>query len=209
MKLFSGEEYDQKGREYYFDNAKFILILLVVLAHFCSPLKSEHEYIDTMWIVINTMHMPCLIFISGYFAKSYIKKDGTIKMQRLFTYVVYYVASQLSVSLFEYFVLGYTDMEKSLFAARSSLWFLQCLIIWYLVLPYIAKLNKKFVMIAAILLGILIGYDTKVGGFLSIMRIFVHFPFFLTGYYIDKEWFVKFRNKWTQLLSILLYVGVI
>lgn len=206
IKQVSKEVCDERGREYYFDNAKFILIFFVVLAHLCSPLKSYHGTVDAMWIVINNLHMPCLIFISGYFAKSYIRPDGSVKLQRLLTYVVYYVAAQLAVSLFEYFVLGDTDMEKSLFDARSSLWYLQCLIMWFVVLPYVAKLNKKFVMIVSVIIGIVIGYDTAIGTFLSISRVFIHFPFFIGGYYFKKEWFYKFRNKYTQIISAAVFV---
>ncbi|MBQ9375513.1 MAG: hypothetical protein IJU04_04150 [Ruminococcus sp.] len=206
----SKEYKDERGREYYFDNAKFILITFVVLAHAISPLKSTMNTAKTIWTVINTLHMPCLILISGYFGKSYIK-NGVVKTQRLVTYVVYYLAAQIAVSLFEYFVLGYKDMSKSFIAPRSSLWYLLCLIIWFLVLPYVSKLQPKYLIPAAFLMALVIGYDTKATkatDLLSITRAFNHFPFFLIGYYFKKEWLYKFRNKATQIASIIIIAGV-
>lgn len=195
---------DAKGREYYFDNAKFILIFLVVLAHAVSPLKSDMLKVKALWTVINTLHMPCLILISGYFAKSYIK-NGVVKTQRLVTYIVYYLAAQIAVSLFEYFVLDYADtMARSVLAPRSSLWYLACLCWWFLILPYVSRLQPKYLLIAAFLFGLVIGYDTKAGDLMSITRAINHFPFFLIGYYFKSEWLFKFRNKFTQIGSIII-----
>lgn len=199
---------DEKGREFFYDNAKYILITLVVTAHLISPLKSEHHKLYVFWYVINTFHMPALIFISGFFAKRYIK-NGQFNIQKPFTYIVLYTAAQISVALFEKLVLG-EDIAMSYFAARSSLWYLQCLIIWYLLLPYMAKIKNKYMFGIVVLLGILIGYDEKVGNFLSFSRVFVHLPFFMLGYYISGDFVEKIKKRHVKIallvLSILLII---
>ena len=203
---FSKDYADEKGREYYFDNAKFILIVLVVLAHFTSPIKTDYRKVKALWTVINTLHMPCLIMISGYFAKGYIK-NGVVKTQRLVTYVVYYLAAQLAVSLFEYYVLGYADtMARSVVAARSSLWYLVCLCWWFAILPYVYKIKPSILLPAAVVIALLFGYDTEAGNLLSVERAVNHFPFFLIGYYFKKEWLFKFRNIKTQIAAVLILV---
>lgn len=208
---------DEKGRLYFYDNAKFILIFLVVLAHAISPFKSAgpgYQFFHFLWRVINTLHMPCLIFISGFFAKSYIGRDGSIKVQRLFTYIVYYVASQLAVGAFEVFVLDYS-IAKSMLSPRSSLWFLVCLIWWYFLLPIIDKIDPKYMLPIAFAAGLLIGYDEKVSNFMAISRVVVHFPFFLCGYYVSSgkmnELMTKKAKLWSipvLLLSIASVVGI-
>ncbi len=170
--------YDEKGRDYYFDNAKFILIFLVVLAHFISPLKQQHRSLDMLWMVINTLHMPCLIIISGYFAKSYIRDDGTFNIQRPFRLIVYYLFAQITVSAFEFFILKTPNMTLGIFGARSSLWFLQCLIVWMILLPFAVKKDKKVLIPFVFVFAILIGYDKYIGKSFSSSRIIVHFPFF-------------------------------
>lgn len=204
---YRSKEYcDERGRDYYFDNAKFILIFFVVLAHAVSPLKGDMPVVMTLWTVINTLHMPCMIIISGYFTKSYIK-NGFVRTERLFTYFVYYLAAQIAFSLFEYFVLGKTDMAKSLLDPRESLWYLVCLCWWLLVLPYVTKLKPKYLLLFSVLLALIIGYDTKTGNFMSITRAINHFPFFLVGYYFKKEWFFKFRNVYTQIAAVVIAIG--
>lgn len=203
----AGDMYrDSKGREYFYDNAKFILIFLVVLAHAISPFKSMeatslHNAFMLLWRVINTMHMPSLIFISGFLAKKYIRPDGSINVQRPFTYIVYYLAAQITVGAFEVFVLG-DSISKSVLAPRSSLWFLVCLIWWYLLLPVIDKIDPKIMLTIAILAGLLIGYDEKVSNLMAMSRMIVHFPFFLTGYYLSSGQMQKLFTKKAKLLSI-------
>ncbi len=215
--LVSNKYADEKGRLYFYDNAKFILIFLVVLAHAISPFNSGgpgHEIYHFLWRTINTLHMPCLIFISGFFAKSYIGKDGSIKVQRLFTYIVYYVVSQLAVGAFEIFVLG-NSISKSMLSPRSSLWFLVCLIWWYILLPVIDKINPSVMLPVAFAVGLLCGYDQNISNFMAISRMIVHFPFFLSGYYISSgkmnELMTKKAKLWSLpvlLLSIASLVGV-
>lgn len=198
---------DDSGREYFFDNAKFLLILLVVLAHSIAPMKSDHDSAKGIWVLINSFHMACFIFMSGYFSKSFIKENGEVKLQRPFTYIMYYLFTQAGVMLFKIFVLGDSDTDLTVLVPMPALWYLMCMVIWYTVLPYAAKLKPVVVMVGAFVLGLLIGYDKKAGGVLSVSRAVVHFPFFMLGYYFKKEWLFKYRNKWTQILSVFVIFG--
>lgn len=67
-------------RESYFDNAKFILIFLVVFGHFLQTFIADYAGVRVLYIYIYTFHMPAFVLISGFFAKSfgkpgYLKKD--------------------------------------------------------------------------------------------------------------------------------------
>ena len=203
----SGDKYrDAKGREYFYDNAKFILIFLVVLGHAISPYSemrdlTMHYPFLFLWRMINTLHMPCFIFISGFLAKKYIGADGSINVQRPFTYIVYYLAAQFTVGAFEVMVLG-NSVSKSVLSPRSSLWFLVCLIWWYLLLPVIDKIDPKVMLPVAIVFALLIGYDDKVSNLMAISRMIVHFPFFLTGYYISSGKMQLLFTKKAKLWSI-------
>lgn len=197
---------DAKGRLYFYDNAKFILIFLVVMAHAISPFANGGHSSDWtfmfIWRIINTMHMPCLIFISGFFAKKYIRPDGFINVQRPFTYMVYYVVAQFAVIAFEAFVLGYI-LPSSVFAPRSSLWFLVCLIWWYLLLPVVDKIDPGKMMVIAVVAGLLVGYDERVSNYLAFSRMITHFPFFLFGYYVTGDQMKKLFTKKAKCISLL------
>jgi len=185
---------DDRGRLYYFDNAKFILIFLVVLAHSISSLNGSSVFCRTLWSVINYFHMPALIFISGFFAKRYISKSREIKVQRVATYVILYLAAQVCFFLFQKFALG-ENPPISLMSARPALWFLQCLIAWHMMLPVLDYFKPMHVMIVAVIGGLLIGYQNSAAHFLSLSRVFVHLPFFMAGYYIKQEHLDRLRSK--------------
>ncbi|MFR8171914.1 MAG: acyltransferase family protein [Marvinbryantia sp.] len=195
-----------KKRDYFFDNAKFLLIMLVVLAHGISQLKSYSRIATMLWYIINTFHMPTFIFISGYFAKSYVK-DDRFNIQKPFTYLMLYVFSQIAVTAFEVLVLK-EKIDYSFFKARSSLWFLQGLVAWHILLPYYAKLKRGFVIPFAFLCGLLVGYDRAADGTFALQRVMVHFPFFLLGYYSTKENIEKLLNKkGIKLAAALVFIG--
>ena len=203
ISLYNNRELcNDKGRLYFYDNAKFVLIFLVVLAHYLSPLMTTFPFCRVLWLTINTFHMPAFIFISGFFAKSYISPDRTIKVQRTSTYVILFLAAQLAVSMFEWFVLG-EHFRFSLTNARSSLWFLQCLIIWHLVLPYVARFKAAVAIPVATVVALYIGYETQCTNFMALSRVFVHFPFFLCGYYCAQTTIDKLFT-WKARLPLLL-----
>lgn len=192
---------NEKGRLHFYDNAKFILIFLVVATHFISPLTKTIPLCRAIWMTVNTFHMPAFIFISGFFAKSYISSDRRIKVQRTSTYIFVYLAAQVAVTLFEWFVLD-DHFRFSILNARSSLWFLQCLIIWHLVLPYVSRFKAAVTIPVTIVLALYVGYETKCTDFMAMSRVFVHFPFFLCGYYCTQETIDKLF-KWKVRIPLL------
>lgn len=199
---------DEKGRLFYFDNAKFILIFFVVLAHALSPLQSKSTFCSVVWPVINYFHMPTLIFVSGFFAKRYISKTREIKVQRVATYIILYLAAQITVTAFEKLVLR-SSFDFSLMAARSSLWFLQCLIAWYILLPIVSYFKPAVVMPIAIVFGLYVGYELGAANFLSLSRVFVHFPFFLAGYYSTQSMIEELFKVRYKILAVLVFASVI
>ena len=63
----------QKTRDPFFDNAKFVLITLVVIGHAYTSLRHHSEFVKTAYLLIYSFHMPLFILISGYFTKNYNK----------------------------------------------------------------------------------------------------------------------------------------
>jgi len=203
--FFTPNEYSSaSGRLYFYDNAKFILIFLVVMGHAISAMKDKHPIYFVIWSVTNSLHMPCLIFISGFFAKNYISAKG-LKIQRPFTYFVLYAVSQAAFTLYEIFILK-NDVVVSIFQARQALWFLQCLVGWYILLPLIDKFNPKYVIIGAFVFGLIIGYDSKVGDLAALSRMFVHLPFFIAGYYCTEETIRKLFNWKVRLAGVVIII---
>ncbi len=200
-----GEYSDEKGRDYFFDNAKFLLIAMVVIAHFIEPMMQSVPAAKYLWRVINTLHMPCMIFISGYFSKRAVK-NGVLNIQRVFSYTVLFLAAQAAIFLFSAAIDA--DKVPSILQPQTGLWYLQCLIIWSLILPLVDRIKPKYMLPAAIIAGLLIGYDYRAGHVASLCRAFSHFPFFLAGYYISKETVQKLFSPRMRILSGAAFLGV-
>ena len=60
----------EKVRDPYFDNAKLLLIFLVIFGHLIQPFVEDYSQIEDLYYLIYTFHMPGFILISGYFSKN-------------------------------------------------------------------------------------------------------------------------------------------
>lgn len=125
-----------KQRICYFDNLKFILILLVVIGHFLSSFKTDHLY-ASIYSFIYIFHMPCFIFLAGYFSKSLIK-DGKLSVNKIIGYSILYFIMQTGLLI----LLG---KNFTLIVPSLALWYLQSMIIWILLLPVIDKFKPNIV----------------------------------------------------------------
>lgn len=59
-----------KQREFYFDNARLYLIILVVFGHLLRSYIGENPFLYALYMFIYSFHMPAFVLISGYFAKA-------------------------------------------------------------------------------------------------------------------------------------------
>lgn len=61
----------KKTRISFFDNARFLLMVLVVFGHLLQPFTIQNQWYNKLYLFIYTFHMPAFIFISGYFSESF------------------------------------------------------------------------------------------------------------------------------------------
>jgi fucose 4-O-acetylase-like acetyltransferase len=198
-------------RSLYFDNAKFILIFLVVFGHVISPLKSNDDFLFSLYLVIFLFHMPAFILISGYFSKGFNKKGYFLKTVKkiLLPYLIF----QVIYSIFYYLNGHESTLKFDLLQPHWTLWFLLSLFSWNLLLYVFARLKWVGLVIAAAI-GIGIGYFDHVGSYLSLSRTFVFFPYFLLGFLLEQKHLklvkkVKYSNVigFVILLCTMLLVG--
>lgn len=174
-------------RDYYFDNAKIILILLVVVGHTIEPLIGVSPTLKAFYLFLYFFHMPLFIFISGYFSKNINTRDYAKKV--ISKLLIPYLIFESAYSVFDYFIFNREKLFFTFFTPYWIMWFMFSMIIWKVILPYVVKI--KFSLPISIIAAILIGYAIDTGYYASVSRAFVFFPFFLAGYYFDK----KYLNK--------------
>ena len=169
-----------KSRNYFLDNYKALLIVLVVAGHFIEPCSDNHPILQSLKWVIFSFHMPAFIFISGYFSKKKMSFEKLV--QKL---VIPYLVYEMIYYLLYVFVI-HKDTGLYLNRPKFSLWYLMALFFWRIATPYIRKIpGNIFIAITA---GLLIGF-TQLGNFFSIPRTLFFYPFFLAGYYFQEDWF--------------------
>jgi fucose 4-O-acetylase-like acetyltransferase len=195
-----------KQRNFYFDNAKFILIFFVVFGHMIRPFIEDNEVIFTIYKVIYSFHMPAFILVSGFFAKGFYQKGYIIKITKKL--IVPYLIFQLIYSIYYYYLNGQSKIEWDLLNPHWSLWFLISLFFWNLMLLLVSKYKAFTSITIALVVGLLVGYVDSVTNYLSLSRTFVFFPFFLLGYYLKKEHICSLFKLRYRLVALAVFIIV-
>jgi len=194
----------KQSRDYYFDNAKFLLIFFVVFGHFIQSFTNDSNSIYSLYKVIYTFHMPAFILISGFFAKG-IYEEGYVQ-KYLKKLILPYIIFQVIYSIFYFYLYGKSSFSVDPLSPHWSLWFLISLFFWNMLLLGFSKLKPIYGLSIAVLLGLAIGFVDWTSSYLSLTRTFVFFPLFLLGYYMNKKHFEWVRTKPFKIGAIAVFV---
>ncbi|MBD8067958.1 acyltransferase family protein [Bacillus sp. PS06] len=193
------------NRNAYFDNARFILIVLVVFGHLISPFRSDHHLLTTTYNFIYSFHMPAFILIAGYFSKGLFKEGYLTKVVQkvLIPYIIFQFIYSILYSIQD------KEVTFTLVDPYWTLWFLLSLLFWNVLTKLFTKM--KYPLFFAVLIALLIGYDQDVGGYLSLSRTFVFFPIFLLGHYLNQKHFNYLITAKVRIISaismLLIFLG--
>jgi fucose 4-O-acetylase-like acetyltransferase len=198
--------YPLKERDYLFDNLKVVLIILVVLGHFCFM----NRHIPSMMGITNmiySFHMPLFIFISGYFSKSIVSQR---KVDILHILIPYFIIEILNYIYTRLTGLGEGKLYPVLPTYQN--WYLLALFFWRLLIPYANFFNKKLTIAIVLGIALLAGFVKEFNFFLASYRVVYFFPFFLLGYYCKDlkailDRFSRFRILFI-IGFILLMIGI-
>ena len=185
----------KKEREYLFDNLKAILIILVVLGHIIEYLELK-GIIAKINAVIYLFHMPFFIFISGYFSKNLKDIERKNIKNLLIPFFLFNICYIILLKLYK------KDIDINIFEPRHAYWYLFSLCTWKILINYVKKL--KFSMVLLILLSLYIGTISSINRNFSLSRTIAFFPFFMLGYYTDKEIIEKIRKIDKKIIIFIL-----
>lgn len=131
----------------YWDNAKGLLICLVVLGHVLEKECNANLLYRMIHDIIYSFHMPLFIIISGYFSRNTDAGRATA-FSRLF--VPYFVFNTVAGILIE------RSIVINPFASYYGYWYLLSLFVWRLISADLKQMGKK-ALIASIALSLLSG----------------------------------------------------
>lgn len=196
----------EKQRIYYWDNLKAVLIFLVVLGHFLIPISGEGKSVQSVYFFIYLFHMPAFVFVTGYFAKYYMKKDVP-QVNKLIGFLVLFLIYKGLLWVAKSVLAG--EVAKfDFFVEDAAPWYLLCMFFWYIYLPVFDKFKPVVSIGFSIVLAILIGLDPRVGPFLCFSRSVVFLPFFLMGYYFKEDLIKKITTTKMRVVAAVFIIIV-
>ena len=203
-----------KQRDYWFDNAKAILIFTVVLGHLAEillsvvPYTTEPQWLRVLYNTIYVFHMPVFMIISGRFAKRKVESNDFVSV--INGIFVPYLICQTCMLLFNSTVNYESTSNFSYLRPYYGLWYLLAIGIYQVVTPHVLKITRlKWLLLPlSLVIAILFSFQEKAfyGNF---QRFFNYFPFFIFGY-LTSGYKLEFCKKIIfRILSFAVFVLVV
>ena len=194
----------KQERDVFFDNARAILIFLVVFGHLIADRVGEAGWMRDLYYVFYMFHMPAFVFITGYFSKNTEKgRAGAVRsflipylvFNTIFALINYVLADQLSTFPHKY------NVTKP----QWGMWFFLACFLWKMLAPELKKI--RFAVPVAFLLGLVLpvfpGFNTT----FTLGRVIGFLGFFVAGLLCPAEYIEKIKRipKW---ISGLVFAGL-
>ncbi|WP_419998916.1 acyltransferase family protein [Streptomyces boninensis] len=188
-----------KDRDAFFDNAKYLAIVLVAMGHAWEPLRGDSRAAAALYNFVYTFHMPAFLIISGYFSRSFDASPRRI--QRLVTGVlVPYVIFEVAYTLFKRWADDDPGYPISLLDPWYLTWFLIALFIWRLTTPLWQAI--KWPLPVALLIACGASMSPTIGDDLDLQRVLQFLPYFVLGLCLKPEHFSLVRQWKVRLLAL-------
>ncbi|MEU8797116.1 acyltransferase family protein [Spirillospora sp. NPDC048819] len=173
----------RKPRDPFFDNVKYLAILLVVLGHSLGYV-TDVPMAKGLYVFVYMFHMPLFILITGYLSRNWSFSSG--KARKLITHVgVPYVVFEFTYAIYGW-LAGGKQLEISLLKPYYLMWFLLALFLWRLSTPVWQQIRWP---VAGALLIALLSYMSDLGSTFHIHRVLGLLPFYVIGLKLKPEHF--------------------
>jgi fucose 4-O-acetylase-like acetyltransferase len=189
------------ARDPWLDNAKMMLVTLVVIGHAWVLLPAGgvtgHVY-DFLYV----WHVPAFVFVTGYLSRSFVYSK--VRMWQLVrTVVVPYVLFECLLALFRIYVGG--EQMRDLFQdPHWPMWYLAALFFWRLLTPVFRPMPAG--LVAAVAISLLAGMYA--GDTLDAARVLGLLPFFVMGLKATPERLELLRRAPAQAAALVVLVGI-
>lgn len=191
-------------RDYWYDNAKALLIILVVVGHLTTTdIAPAREWVDNLARFIYFFHMPVFMMISGRFSRGRVQRReyGKAISQILIPYLILETAIIVIYSALDVKQSGFTYIYP-----MFGLWYLFALFFYLMLTPTFLKLRHPMVWACLAVLISLFLPSSLYGGF---HRILTFYPFFLFGYFTNGMDLSFCKRWWFRLISVIFFIGLL
>lgn len=190
-------------RDPWLDNAKMLLVALVVVGHSLTMLPWGGLH-DHLYDFLYLWHMPAFVLVTGYLSRSF-----SYSKRRLWGLVrgllIPYVIVEAALVAFREIVGGEEHFHHLWVAPHWPLWYLVATFFWRLATPLLRRLGLLALPIAVAisLVGGYVGWD-----YLDVRRILGFLPFFVLGLVLTPEATRRLRTVPVQVGAVVVLAGV-
>ncbi|MEU6342862.1 hypothetical protein ABZ883_18205 [Streptomyces sp. NPDC046977] len=193
-------------RDPFFDNAKYLAVVLVAIGHTWGPLTGGSRATEALYLLVYALHMPAFIVISGYFSRNFDARPD--RLRRLVTGVVVpYVLFETAYGLFRRWAEHDPSRPISILTPWYLTWFLAALFIWRLTSP-IWRIVRHPVAVALVIAAVATA-SAGIGETLDLQRVLQFLPFFVVGLCAKPEWFHVLRGRRMRVPAALVLVAAL
>jgi fucose 4-O-acetylase-like acetyltransferase len=188
-----------RERDAFFDNAKYLAIVLVAVGHAWEPLREGSRSVSALYLLVYTFHMPAFIVVSGYFSRNFDASPG--RLRRLVTgLVVPYVLFETAYTFFTRWTDRVPDRPVSLLDPLYLTWFLVALFVWRLTTPLWHRVRHPVPLALAV--AMLATLTPSIGDDLDLQRVLQFLPYFVLGLRLKPEHFRLVRRRAVRLAAL-------
>ncbi|MEU6380278.1 acyltransferase family protein [Streptomyces sp. NPDC046909] len=195
-----------KQRDAFFDNAKYLAIVLVAMGHAWEPIKGDSRILEGVYTVVYSFHMPAFIIISGFFSRSFDMRPD--RLRRLITGVaVPYIVFETAYSLYHRYFENTPGHPISLLDPWYLTWFLCALFVWRMATPILKMIRRPLPF--ALGVAMLASVTPSIGDDLDLQRILQFLPYFVLGLCMKAEHFHMVRTRAVRILSVPVFAAAL
>jgi fucose 4-O-acetylase-like acetyltransferase len=193
------------SRDPYFDNAKFLAVVLVVIGHAWEPLRAADiggRTLEAAQTFVYAFHLPVFIVMCGYFSRGFVAgRERTRKLVAAIVvpYVLFSVAYPLWAGLLAGSHVGWDPLEPYYLT-----WFMPALLLWRLSTPLWHQL--RYPITAALLISMIAGFVT-LPSMLNAAQVLSFLPFFVVGLTLRPHHFALLRRRTMRVGGAALLVA--
>jgi len=166
-----------RARNPHADNARFVLIVLVVIGHGVEELGGHSPLLQAVYRFIYLFHIPAFVYLSGSLSRTdFGVRQGLRWLATLIIPLLVFQAIYQGWNAW----LQHETFSYHVTVPYWLLWYLASLACWRLLLPPMLALRHPLLIACAV--SLLAGYADDIGYAFSLSRTLVFLPFFVAGH---------------------------
>jgi len=190
-----------KERVAYLDNARYWVMLLVVIGHSLTQFGTM-DSARAVYVWIYAFHMPFFVLISGYTARNYMGDARQVR-RIVSTLVVPYLIVETTMQLITRHY-GEGPDPMMILSPQWVAWFMAALFVWRLTTPIWRAL--KYPITTSIVISLTVGLF-ELPNVLSLPKILGFLPFYVVGMHMSREWFERLTERPVRIASAIALIG--